>query len=126
VQFANITESPNLKAIAAPLYWPNLLSQYYPTLQAMLTNAVVIEEDMRLTAADLKELDFTRPIYLAQYGRYYALESVQSEAEDVCRVSLVQLGVGVVNNTVERIYLVDADYLDLYDNNGLQLTARLN
>lgn len=126
VQFANITASPNLKAIAAPLYWPNLLSQYYPTLQAMLTNAVVIEEDMRLTAADLKELDFTRPIYLAQYGRYYALESVQSEAEDVCRVSLVQLGTGVVNNTVERIYLVDADYLDLYDSNDLQLTARLN
>lgn len=126
VQFANITESPNLKAIAAPLYWPNLLLQYYPTLQAMLTNAVVIEEDMRLTAADLKELDFTRPIYLAQYGRYYALESVQSEAEDVCRVSLVQLGTGVVNTNVERIYLIDANYLDLYDSNDLQLTARLN
>lgn len=113
------------KAVASPLYWGNLLS-YYAPLQNILTNAVVIEESVRLTAYDLKTLDFTRPIYLAQYGRYYALQEVKTEGNDeVCKVVLVQLGGWVVNTTVEEIYLVDEDDLQLVDNSTpeLELTA---
>lgn len=114
-------------ATASPLYWGNLLGDYYAPLQNLLTNAVVIEEQVRLSAYDLKTLDFSRPIYLRQYGKYYALKEVQTEkGEDVCKVTLVQLGGWVVNSTVELLYLVDANNDNLVDINDLDLVAKYN
>lgn len=127
VYFGYKNDNSTLKALGSPLYWPNLLSRNYGPLQNLLTNAVVIEEQVRLSAIDLKELDFTLPIYLRQYGRYYAVKDVQTNGvDDVCKVTLIQLGEGAVNTTVEELYLIDADSLYLEDSNGLQLTAEFH
>ena len=41
----------------------------------------------------MKELDVKVPVYLGQYGRYYALISVKSEDTGVCECKLLQLEV---------------------------------
>lgn len=59
------------------LSFKELLSSYYAGYSAMLNNAVVIKEKLHLSEFDIKDIDFTKPIYLAQYGRYFGLVSLQ-------------------------------------------------
>lgn len=73
-----------------PISFANMISLYYGRLAALLDAAVVIKERFRLTEFDLLKLDYTRPVYLKQYGRFYAIISVQT-AEDYCNVELLQL-----------------------------------
>lgn len=73
-----------------PIAFDNMISLYYERLAALLNSAVVINERFRLTEFDLLKLDYTRPVYLKQYGRFYAIVSVQT-AEDYCTVELLQL-----------------------------------
>ncbi len=67
------------------------LKAKYAALQAALEKPVVIEATVRLTEIDLATLDITRPVYLAQFGRYYHVLKVQSGKTDACKVELLQL-----------------------------------
>lgn len=59
----------------------------------MVRNPVIITERISISDIDLKELDVKVPVYLGQYGRYYALISVKSEDTGVCECKLLQLEV---------------------------------
>lgn len=73
-----------------PITFSNMISRYYEQLANLLNSAVVIKERIRLTEFDLLNLDFTKPVFLKQYGRYYAIISIQT-AEEYCTVELLQL-----------------------------------
>lgn len=54
-----------------------MINRNYQTLQDVIRKPKVIEEEMTLSLIDLQELDYTKPVYLAKYGRFFAVMSVQ-------------------------------------------------
>lgn len=81
------------KGVFTALDWATLINQNYQTYLALIGKPVIITENIEISDIDLKVLDMTVPIYLGQYGRYYALISVKSEDTGVCECKLLQLEV---------------------------------
>jgi len=54
-----------------------IINRNYQTLQDVIRKPKVIEEEMTLSLIDLQELDYTKPVYLSKYGRFFAVMSVQ-------------------------------------------------
>lgn len=71
---------------------PVIAATRYSYYQAVLQQPRIITEDIRLTELDLRGADFSIPVYLSKYGRYYAVMSVQYRSDkDYCEVELLQL-----------------------------------
>lgn len=68
-----------------------VLGKYYKELRRLLNSAVVLKLKFRLDERDLAELDFMKPIYLQQFGRYYGLQTLQTSSTMMCEAELVQL-----------------------------------
>lgn len=68
-----------------------LVNGYYRRYQDVTRRPVDIEAHVMLNELDLVALDFTRPVYLAQTGQYYAIKTVQADDSDLCKVELIQL-----------------------------------
>jgi hypothetical protein len=66
-------------------------SAYLETYQSLIRTPVQISVNIRLHELDLAQLDTTRPVYLGQYGRYYAILKIQTSKTDLCKVELLQL-----------------------------------
>lgn len=73
------------------LSFDTLIGKYYASLQQVLDNAIVLKLKFRLDEVDIAELNYLRPIYLQQYGRYYGLQSLQTSSTQICTAELVQL-----------------------------------
>lgn len=74
----------------AGLDFKSILIAYYSTLSRLLNGAIAITERVTLNESDLKSLDYTVPVYLRQYGKYYGIISIQT-SEDTCEVKAMQL-----------------------------------
>ena len=69
-----------------------IVKTLYPPIQGILSNPVVIEDDFLLDLMDLRSLDYTKPVYIAKYGRYFAIESIRWSSNDkVCNVKLIMI-----------------------------------
>lgn len=88
-----INNNGKSKATFSGLGWSALLSKNYQSYQKVVRNPIIITEKIEISDIDLKELDVTVPVYLGQYGRYYALISVKAEDTGVCECKLLQLEV---------------------------------
>ena len=73
------------------LSWGELLGNYYRTYQRLVSKPIIITENMMLNDIELRELDVTRPIYLRQYGRYYAIVEIKAPSNGVCECKFLQL-----------------------------------
>lgn len=82
------------------LDFQTLLSTYHSTLSRLLNSAIVITEQVILDELDLKQLDYTIPIYLRQYGKFYGIISIQSTADKACEVKAAQLPETVVEEPI--------------------------
>lgn len=87
-----LMEDENGKAVLhfSGLEFEDLLAKYYTAYSTLLNSAVVTKEKMRLSEYDIRGVDFTKPIYLAQYGRYFGLVSLQVSGEE-CTAELAKL-----------------------------------
>ena len=72
------------------LHGDGLLSARYPELLEVMTRPVVLSVRVRLDELDLASLDLRRPVYLRQYGQYYAIIKVQT-SDGGCKVELIQI-----------------------------------
>lgn len=79
------------KASFDGLEWEALISRNYELYQQIIRNPIVISERFEIGDIELKELDMTIPVYLGQYGRYYAILSVKAEDTGICECKLLQL-----------------------------------
>lgn len=68
-----------------------LLEKYYTALREIISNAIVIKVSARLSPLDLKTLDFTTPIYLSQFGRYFAISKIETTGGRQAKVELIRL-----------------------------------
>lgn len=74
----------------------NLLGLYYSTLADILNNLKALKLEVRLNAADINQLDFTRPVYLPQYSSYFYINKIQGYKyvqNDSTMVELVKLNI---------------------------------
>ena len=77
---ASFTE--DLKAIV-------IKNKHYASLQDVIRKPMQIEETIDLSLIDLQSIDYSKPVYLAKYGRYFAIISVQWQSDS--RLSKVKL-----------------------------------
>lgn len=68
-----------------------ILNDRYKRLNEILQRSKVIKEKMMVSEYDLKEFDESIPIYLGQYGRYFAVIEMKAEDSGVAEVQLLQL-----------------------------------
>lgn len=64
------------------LSFVNLSAEYIATVtyaawRSYVLNPVVITERVRLKETDLAEIDMTRPVFLAKYGRHFAIKDIK-------------------------------------------------
>lgn len=72
------------------LWSSNLLLMYYAEYQAIIRRPKVITERIRLNEDDIRAIDYTKPVYLEKYGRYFAVKSVQwSSDSEESKVELI-------------------------------------
>ena len=74
----------------AGMGFPDIVASRYTGYQRIFGQPVVLREDFRLTEIDLRDVDFTVPVYLRQYGRFYAIIQIQ-DTNGICKVELLQL-----------------------------------
>lgn len=75
----------------AGMYGDGAKAAYYSDYQEMIRKPVIVTAAIRLNELDLAALDFSRPVYLGQYGRYYYILKVQTSDTDLCKVELIQI-----------------------------------
>lgn len=68
-----------------------IIDEKYNNVRETLQNAKIITERIRLRDVELVKFDETKPIYLAQYGSYFAVTEMKSEDNGIAEVTLLQL-----------------------------------
>ena len=63
----------------------------YQDIQNALSYCVVIKETIRLTDLELQAFDETIPVYLAQYGAYFAVTEIRADDEGNADVTLFKM-----------------------------------
>ena len=67
---------------------------YYKRYIDVIRNMYKITVNVNLTAVDLKNIDFTYPVYFKQFGRYFGIVEIQANSDDNnCEVTLIRLPV---------------------------------
>lgn len=76
------------------LSFSNLIEMYYKRYIDVIRNMYKITVNVNLTAVDLKNIDFTYPVYFKQFGRYFGIVEIQANSDDNnCEVTLIRLPV---------------------------------
>jgi hypothetical protein len=68
-----------------------ILSNRYKKLSSILQTCKIIKENILVSEIDLKDFDESIPVYLGQYGKYYAIISMKAEDTGIAEVELLQL-----------------------------------
>lgn len=67
-----------------------LFAPYYEAYKQLIKAPFVIVDDFRLNDIDLKNLDMTVPVYIQQYGAFFAIVEIQTQGE-ISEVELLKL-----------------------------------
>ena len=68
-----------------------LVSRYYGDLKKIIDRAKVITVRIRLSLLDLRDLDFIKPVYLQQFGCYFAIYEINTSDTGISEVQLIKL-----------------------------------
>lgn len=80
----------NGNRLRCTLGWDNLIGRYVPLFQA-LRNVKVIKEQIRIPMPMLQTLDLYKPVYLRQYGNYFAIIELRTRANGIADVELLKI-----------------------------------
>lgn len=72
----------------------NLITEYYGHLVAALSTPNIITERIRIGDVELMNFDDTKPVYLQQYGRYFAVLEITAQADGTADVQMLALSEG--------------------------------
>lgn len=74
-----------------------IVNTRYASYQKVVDRLRIITIRAKLTALDLYNLDYTKPVYIAQFGQIFAIYSVETGEDGICDCQLLKLKVdGVV------------------------------
>lgn len=60
-------------------------------LGKIIRQPFIVTENLRLNEFDLKDLDYTIPVYLSKYNSYFAVISIQRDSSGKCKCELIKL-----------------------------------
>lgn len=69
----------------------NIFDTKYKQLVASIANAHVITERLNLSDLDILDFDETKPVYLAQYGAYFAVLEIKTTSSGYSEVTMIEL-----------------------------------
>lgn len=70
----------------------NILSNpSYNDLQKFVKEPLVITEKINLNEFDLRDIDFSVPVYLKKYNSYFGIVSISRDSKGVCKCELIKL-----------------------------------
>ena len=69
----------------------NIIDSRYGIIAKSLANPKIITDKMSLSDIDIKEFDGHRPIYLAQYGAYFAITEIKADDDGTAEVTMLEL-----------------------------------
>ena len=69
----------------------DILDTKYKNLAATLSAAKVVKETFTLSDIEIMEFDETKPVYLSQYGAYFAVAEIQVNEDGTSDVTMFQL-----------------------------------
>lgn len=73
------------------IYMQDILDEKYRDMIRTLQQPKVIKEKVKMRDLELLRFDETRPIYLAQYGAYFAATEIRATNSDMAEVTMLQL-----------------------------------
>jgi hypothetical protein len=73
------------------IYMQEIINAKYSEVFTTLQYAKIVKETMRIRDIELLEFDETKPIFLAQYGAYFAVNEIKSEATGLAEVEMLKL-----------------------------------
>lgn len=73
------------------LDWKSIIDAQYKVYQEEVREPKVITELIEIPDYELKKLDMSVPVYLGQYGKFYAIISIKAEKTGICECKLFQL-----------------------------------
>lgn len=71
--------------------WPQLLAANYVQYIEALNEAKVVTETFLLKPLVLRSLDMRVPVYLRQYGAYFAISEIKTKANNLAEVKLIKI-----------------------------------
>ena len=69
----------------------DIIDEKYKNLAEALRQTKVIKETMALSDVEIMEFDETRPVYLAQYGAYFAVTEIETNDDGTSDVTMLQI-----------------------------------
>lgn len=60
-------------------------------LQEIISKPYMITESINLDEFDLRDLDYSKPIYLSKYNSYFAVVSIKRDSKGKCKCELIKL-----------------------------------
>lgn len=63
----------------------------YDALQTIINKPIVVTEQFHLTELDLRDLDYSVPVYLQKYNSYFAIISITRDSKGICKCELIKL-----------------------------------
>lgn len=87
-----LEKGENGKAVAVfDINMQDILREKYRHIGESLQRAKVITEKIRISDIELLDYDETKPIYLAQYGNYYAITEIKANEAGFAEITMFQL-----------------------------------
>lgn len=77
-------------AVFHPLKFQTLLNENYASYKKIIGNQRVITVNVRLSDIDLQKIDFSIPIYIEQYGGYFAIVEIKT-GKGSAKVELIKM-----------------------------------
>lgn len=79
------------------LDFSSLIDEFYDDYSRIMDRGTVIKETLRLNEYQIRSLDYLRPVYLRQYGRYFAIRQIQYKGAEA-EVELVKLPINMTKH----------------------------
>lgn len=67
------------------------VNRNYNYLQNIIIRPVVITETLNLNEFDLRDIDYSVPVYLNKYNSYFAVVSIKRDSKGKCKCELIKL-----------------------------------
>lgn len=84
-------DSETRSGVFYPLRCEELIRQHYASYQEVVRQPKVIKELVLLSAPELAVLDLLKPVYIRQYGSYFAIVKVKTKDNNICEVELLKI-----------------------------------
>lgn len=69
----------------------NIIDDKYQNVVNTLRNTKMIKENVKVSDLELLNFDETKPVYLAQYGAYFAVIEIKSQSSGIAEATMLEL-----------------------------------